>query len=658
MKSDRWFKSKVEAVLNYQKMGWSVIPLHYPTNNGCSCRKPNCENIGKHPLIKYKPYMKKRARKEQIEAWWNKWPDANVGILTGAISGIFVLDADSVEARESIKKMGIAKTPVVATGKGRHVYLKHPGQRVRNIADSEPHVRGDGGYVVAPPSIHKTGKPYRWLLSPTKTTPIEPPPQVLAYLEERPSNKKIRSKNGQTGWVEAALNGVTDGKRNVTAARLTGHYINMGMRDSEIASHLLMWNKMNRPPLNPQRIHWTVASIWAKHDSKKNADLAAFPDIMTGLAGDFAGLYSSHLEAPPHFFYMGFLTCLGAALSNRLTLRSQISPQPRLYTILLGESADVRKSTVLKEVTGFFRKTFYKTEEGRCFSDVDFDSCWGVGSAEGLQKRLKDHPKVLLVLDEFKQFVAKCRIEASVLLPCVNILFENNRYENQTKKSRIDFDNAHLSILAASTTDTWQQVWTSAFTAIGFNNRLFLVPGNAERKYAIPPVIPEEDKNELIDRLVNLLSGFEDRRVLEMTAEGEKLFEDWYLNSQSSIHSKRLDTYAHRLMPLLAINEDKDACQITVETVKNAIAICDWQLQVRRVHDPIDADNKMAEMEEKIRRALRSGEKTERELRQRTSADRYGLWIFTTALKNLKNSGEVRNYGRKGKIWSLFNGKM
>ena len=80
-----------------------------------------------------------------------------------------------------------------------------------------------------------------------------------------------------------------------------------------------------------------------------------------------------------HFFYMGFLTCLGAALADRLTLASELEPQPRLYVVLLGDSAIVRKSTAVSQIVDFFWSTV-----------ESFPSSWGVNSAAGLQRFLQD----------------------------------------------------------------------------------------------------------------------------------------------------------------------------------------------------------------------------------------------------------------------------
>ena len=150
-------------------------------------------------------------------------------------------------------------------------------------------------------------------------------------------------------------------------------------------------------------------------DSKN--DPLEFPsEVISGAAGEFANLYSQYLEVPRHFFFMSFLTCLGSLVADQLTLASELDPQPRLYTLLLGESGDDRKSTAISKTVNFFQET-----------SAGFPVCWGVGSAEGLQKKLERGKKLVLCLDEFKQFISKCKIDSSVLLPCVNTLFESPR---------------------------------------------------------------------------------------------------------------------------------------------------------------------------------------------------------------------------------------
>jgi len=383
-----------------------------------------------------------------------------------------------------------------------------------------------------------------------------------------------------------------------------------------------------------------------KKNENENSEILKFPEnLIGGIAGDFAKLFSNYLEVPTEFLFISFLTCLGSIFSGLVTLKSELVPQPRLYILLLGESADDRKSTAITKTIDFFKSTMNH-----------FNVCNGIGSAEGLFKKFNsiesERKNLLLCFDEFKNFVSKCKIDTSVLLPCVTTLFENNSYESHTKKTSIDLDkNIHLSLLAASTIQTYERTWDSSFTDIGFNNRLFLVPGRGKRKFAIPEEIPESDKIGIKNRLVNSLQYFNQYPKLEIEKSAFDIYEDWYLNFKCSIHSKRLDTYAFRFMILFALNYNKQ--KIDVDIINKVISICDWQYKVRQLYDPIDAENNIALLEESIRRNLKNrGNLTDRSLKQYTNAYKYGLWYYTTAISNLEKSHEIA-WNKNNKAWFL-----
>ena len=248
-------------------------------------------------------------------------------------------------------------------------------------------------------------------------------------------------------------------------------------------------SKQNKPMGNaPPVIEPNQTCIEQPQQEESEFCKSLFPaSVMSGVAGAFADLFSSYTESPVQFYYFAFLTCLGNILSERITIESQISPQPRFYTLLLGESADDRKSTAIDQTVKFFQMALADK----------VNVCHGVGSAEGLQKRLEKSNRLLLCFDEFKSFISKCKIDGSVLLPCVTTLFEANKYESRTKTSEITLENVYLSLLAASTVNTYENVWISTFTDIGFNNRLFLVTGRGERRFSIPPKIPLQEINHL-----------------------------------------------------------------------------------------------------------------------------------------------------------------
>ncbi|GAG19795.1 unnamed protein product, partial [marine sediment metagenome] len=195
-------KNLMDYALAYCKLGWSVIPI-----------KPN-EKI---PLIEWGKYQKERATEDQIEKWWKKYPNANIGITTGIISDIIVIDIDSSKGEEEyIAKFGeLHSTISQKTGKPKATqkFFKHPRDHTyHNIPRLLPDVdvRADGGYVVAPPSIHPNGTQYKWIIDPTEMgldDLLSLPDEIKKHLFAQTDRK---SRNVE-GWVQEALMGVKEG---------------------------------------------------------------------------------------------------------------------------------------------------------------------------------------------------------------------------------------------------------------------------------------------------------------------------------------------------------------------------------------------------------------------------------------------------------------
>jgi hypothetical protein len=162
------------------RRGFPVFPLHTPTGDEakpCSCNKADCSNVGKHPRT-VKGLLDATTDEIQIAKWWAMWPQANIAIVTGAVSGVIVLDVDPKNGgidtlKGLIDKHGfVNERSVVKTGSGGfHYFFKHPGGRIGNTQGSKTKasylgfgldLRGDGGYVVASGSLHESGKRYEW----------------------------------------------------------------------------------------------------------------------------------------------------------------------------------------------------------------------------------------------------------------------------------------------------------------------------------------------------------------------------------------------------------------------------------------------------------------------------------------------------------------
>jgi hypothetical protein len=112
----------LDVALAYARRGRQVLPLHTPTADGCSCDDgPDCASPGKHPRVTWPP--DKHADPTQVARWWRLWPDANVGIVTGSVSDLLVVDVDPRHGgfdslAELYRRYQLADTATVRTGSG------------------------------------------------------------------------------------------------------------------------------------------------------------------------------------------------------------------------------------------------------------------------------------------------------------------------------------------------------------------------------------------------------------------------------------------------------------------------------------------------------------------------------------------------------------
>lgn len=170
-------RSPFAAALAFGATGWPVLPVAGVTAGECACRRP-CGNPGKHPITRHGVHDA-TTDPVLIREWWRRSPGANVGIATGGASGLVVVDLDlpkgGRESLQALVAMGHNLTPTLAAytgGGGMHLFYAQPvGVAISNAVGRLPGVdqalpgidmRGDGGYVVAPPSMHISGRRYRW----------------------------------------------------------------------------------------------------------------------------------------------------------------------------------------------------------------------------------------------------------------------------------------------------------------------------------------------------------------------------------------------------------------------------------------------------------------------------------------------------------------
>lgn len=234
------------VIKDYVDSGWSILPV-----------KPE----EKRPyMTNWLQYTKTRAPIKTVENWFNNLSGAGVGVVTGKISNIIVLDVESwckTPLEKLLKKFPTQMISKSGSG-GYHLFYQYPVGRNKisnrvGIFDGAD-LRADGGFIVLPPTVHPNGMQYEWV---QRGIPGAFP-LALLELESKPSIQN-------EGWITEALRGVSEGGRNDTCARLAGYFFKKGMTADIVEALLLDWNEKNDPPMPLKELRTTIKSIERSH---------------------------------------------------------------------------------------------------------------------------------------------------------------------------------------------------------------------------------------------------------------------------------------------------------------------------------------------------------------------------------------------------------
>jgi hypothetical protein len=263
----------------YLEMGWSIIPVR----------------IGnKVPYPKWKRYQTQLPTKTLWKGWLKKWTDGHIALITGLLSGVWVLDFDSPEELEWFRNevYSIPETLIQKTGRdggGYHIFFRRPAIEAhfksinfRDTIGRDFELKADNAIAILAPSLHKSGKRYEWVnINPIEDgldDLLEMPPEILAFCQNGGKDaggdpgKVIRpdfTQKNEPGWVNELIQGVRDGCRNNAAAKLSGWFLRQFSGDENATLTVMRdWNNRNldregkRPcPLSDDIIVKTVNSI-------------------------------------------------------------------------------------------------------------------------------------------------------------------------------------------------------------------------------------------------------------------------------------------------------------------------------------------------------------------------------------------------------------
>lgn len=251
------YPSMYDAAIEYAKKGFAVFPLKYRdkvplTRNGCKDATTDAA---------------------QIKAWWQKYPNANIGLATGSVSqNVFVIDLDIDEDRgidgyHSLEDWqrehgDFPETWTAITGRGGyHLYYRGNG-KIKNRAGiiDGVDIRGNGGYVVAPPSIHKNGRRYEWEYSPDEFEIAKADNNVEYFLSHDDQKQ---------GTAFTMPNIVAAGQRNQMLFRFACMMQAKGASDQSVFAATMAENESScSPPLTEQEVRIIVSSA-TKYDKGK-----------------------------------------------------------------------------------------------------------------------------------------------------------------------------------------------------------------------------------------------------------------------------------------------------------------------------------------------------------------------------------------------------
>ncbi len=335
----------LEVAIRYAERGIPVFPIHTPTGEGgCSCGKADCQNIGKHPRTAH-GLKDASTEPHKIKEWWAQWPDANIGIPTGAASGILVLDVDPKNGgNESLGELQLSNEPfpdtlTVITGSGgKHFFFRHPANvDIRNTTCLAGFkgldIRGNGGYIVAVPSLHASGQRYRR----DQNSPKEmayPPDWFIRLAVNGSGRVKSVDKSLDT---EAILKGVPEGQRNESIFKLACRLCHSGV-PKEIAEKVVLIAAAEcTPPLPESETLRTISGVYQRYQSHQDSpdewpdpvqieselppvepfNVELLPDSLRAAALDI----SERMQVPLDFPAISLVCTLAGAVNRRAIIQ-------------------------------------------------------------------------------------------------------------------------------------------------------------------------------------------------------------------------------------------------------------------------------------------------------------------------------------------------
>jgi hypothetical protein len=475
--------SVAAAALEYATLGLPVFP---------------CKPRGKEPLTQH-GFKDATTDPDKIRDWWRQWPDANIGLPTGAISGLFVLDVDPRNGGDkSLDELTAKYGPLPVTaeqttgGGGSHLFFSHSGGTLPKELATGIDIKGDGGYVIAAPSIHPSGGCYQLKNAEGPKAllkPAAPPAWMLAHIVTVGHNTRGGAAMAETKWKP--------GQRNNKLTALGGAMRRRGMSREAIEAALIVENRQKcEPPLSQQDVK-NIAKSVASYAPLETTNEASWPDGLPdeafhGIAGEIVKAIEPHTEADSAALLIQFLVVFGNIIGRCAHFCAESTPHfLNLFAVLVGQTAAGRKGTAL----GWVQRIV-----------ADIDPKWkqhciahGLVSGEGLVANVRDQvtkmveekktgimreevidpgvddKRLLVIEQEFGSVLQAAERQTNTLSAVMREAWDGNNLRTMAKNNPACATNPHISIIGHITDEELRQLLTKTAVCNGFANRFLWV---------------------------------------------------------------------------------------------------------------------------------------------------------------------------------------
>ena len=329
---------ELDALYKYyiNTLHWSLVPM----------------DINKQPLIKWNEYQDRCATVEEVESWLSNPQCVGVAVVTGKISDITVVDIDP-RHEGNVNLFGDEKYPHSKTGgDGRHYFFKYDPNIPNGITIMPGvEIKNDGGLIILPPSLHKSGKQYEWLVSGLPNNFKETIPD---FIKQNINEKKMQSISYPINPHSIVIE-VSEGNRNNEATRLFGKLFKDDVQNENIIWQIgLAWNTMLRPPLPESELRSVFESIRNREKNRtkgqhiyRNNLLTSLDDKVISFSQFMSKQYPEQKWLVNNLIPMNGISCIsGAPKVGKSILATNLALSLAKGSLFLNQF-DVIKSNVL-----------------------------------------------------------------------------------------------------------------------------------------------------------------------------------------------------------------------------------------------------------------------------------------------------------------------